>query len=134
MHHLRTRGPSRTYGIRCTLRSQITLQKDEPVVASTDNKVSMAVANELPSAADLHYYWKDGSASKLLVRIKPGKTKTTLTTHGVRWRLICEEGEHTWAVDAANGGTQKIRLHSPDNTSCTNPQTTSTPASTAQTW
>ena len=54
----------------------ITLEKEEPVVASTDNKVSMAVANELPSAADLHYYWKDGSASKLLVRIKPGKTKT----------------------------------------------------------
>eukprot|EP01052_Picozoa_sp_SAG31_P023094 SAG31_NODE_1876_length_7007_cov_4.001882_2_plen_835_part_00 len=85
------------------------------VVASADKKVSMVVSNELAEPAALHYFWKGGPLPKLLVQIKPGKTKTTLTAHGVKWQLVSGGSEHTWTVDAAHGATQQMRLHSSDD-------------------
>ena len=79
--------------------------------AGVDGKVSLSVANELAVPAQLHYLWKGKLSPKPLATIKPGRTKTTSTKHGVQWQVSAEGGVlHSWTVDSGRGKAQTLRL------------------------
>ena len=88
------------------------MRTDTPDTEAAAKQVSLTVANDLTlGPVQLFYYWRGELSSKPLATIRPGKSKTTKTSHGVRWQAM-EDGDirADWTVDRRLGGEQTVRI------------------------